>query len=838
MAIDVGQAVAYLTLDISKFRSGMADAMSSLQSFESSSSTLSSKLSSFGSSLSTVGSTLTKTVTVPIVGLGTAATKVAGDFDEAMSKVEAISGATADQMSDLRDKAIEMGAKTKFSAKESADAFTYMAMAGWDAKQMIAGISGIMSLAAADGLDLATTSDIVTDALTAFGLEAGDAGHFADVLAQASSSANTNVSMLGESFKYVAPVAGSLNMSVEDVAIALGLMANSGIKSTQAGTALRTALTNLVKPTDAMATKMEELGIEVTNSDGTMKSLREIMDILRDKFSTLSEAEQASAAATIFGKEAMSGMLAIINTSQKDYDSLADSIDNCKGRADGMAETMMDNLPGAIEQMKGAIESLMIKLGEALVPTIRKITEFITSLVEKLNSLSDEQIQQIVQIAAVVAAVGPALLIIGKVISAVTSIIGVVKNLFTIGSALVNGIQLLAGFISGTLIPAIAAIGWPVLAVIAVIGALIAAGVALYKNWDEVSAWAERTWSSIKESVKGAVDGIKEFFASLGQAIGDVVSSIGEWLSNLWSTIGDFFSNLLSGVSNWLTNLWSSVSSFLDTLFSIASHIGEFFGKIISAVTEFWSTLFTNIGEALSKIISSIVEFGTHIISQAVEIGTKFVSAFARGFTNLVSSITGFITNVVDVLTQWGSSLLSLASDIGSKFVGAITSNVTKVGNFFADIFSDILDTVTSLLPKMVEAGGKIITNLWEGMKKAFTAVVKWMTDSLSTLFKPLTDLLDKIFGPVKNLFSGIASFVSGSHANGLDYVPYDGYVAQLHQGERVLTKQENQEYNNGNGGGGNGSGDTYNFYNTKPDPYEYARQMKRVKKELELDKK
>ena len=217
------------------------------------------------------GSTLTKSVTLPLAALGTASVKTASDFESAMSKVEAISGSTGDEMDALCDKAIEMGAKTKFSAKESADAFTYMAMAGWDAGQMMDGIGGIMSLAAADGLDLATTSDIVTDALTAFGLQAADSGHFADVLAQASSSANTNVSMLGESFKYVAPVAGSLGMSVEDTALALGLMANAGIKSSQAGTALRTALTNMVKPTDSMAAKMDALGISVTNSDGSMK---------------------------------------------------------------------------------------------------------------------------------------------------------------------------------------------------------------------------------------------------------------------------------------------------------------------------------------------------------------------------------------------------------------------------------------------------------------------------------------------------------------------------------------------------------------------------------------
>lgn len=838
MSINVGQAVAYLTLDLSQFSSGISEALGGLRDIENAASSVSSKIKNFGSALSTTGSTLTKTVTVPLVGLGAVATKTAGDFDASMSKVQAISGATGAEIEQLRNKAIEMGAKTKFSAKESADAFTYMAMAGWDASQMIDGISGIMSLAAADGLDLATTSDIVTDALTAFGLQAKDSSHFADVLAQASSSANTNVSMLGESFKYVAPVAGALGMSAEDTAIALGLMANAGIKGTQAGTALRTSLTNLVKPTDAMTTKMEELGIEVTNSDGTMKSLRDIMDILRTKFSTLSEAEQANAAATIFGKEAMSGMLAIINTSQSDYDKLANAIDNASGRADSMAETMMDNLPGAIEQLKGAVESLMIKIGEALVPTIQKITEFITKLVEKLNTLSDEQIEQIVQIAAIVAAIGPVLLIVGKVISAIAQIAGAIKSIISIGSALISGVKLLAGFITGTLIPAITAIGAPVWIVIGVIAALIAIGVALYKNWGEIVAWAKKAWSAITEAVGNAVKAIGEFFSELGQAIADAVAAIGDWLSNLWDSIVGFFSDLLSNVGNWLSSIWEKITSFIDTLASIAGRIAEFFGNILSAVGEFFSELFSSIADALGNIIQSIVEFGSNIISKAVEIGKNFVSSFAQAFTNLVSSVTSFINDFITMITQWGQNLWNKAAEIGRGFVDAIVNNVQKVGHFFSEIFDDIISTITNLLPKMIEAGGKIVTNLWKGMKSVFTSVADWISDALGNLFKPVGDFFSNLFKPIKSIFGGIGDFFGGlfggSHANGLDYVPYNGYIAQLHEGERVLTKQENEEYNNGNDS--RGGGDTFNFYNTKPDPYEYARQMKRTKKELEDD--
>ncbi len=808
MAVNVGTAIAYLDLDVGGFTSKLNSAKSALQDFVTSSDSMSTKFQNFGSAVSSLGSSITKTVTVPIVGVGTAVTKVASDFESAMSKVQAISGATADEMVQLKDKAIEMGAKTKFSAKESADAFTYMAMAGWKAEDMIDGIAGIMSLAAADGLDLATTSDIVTDALTAFGLQAKDSAHFADVLAQASSSSNTNVSMLGESFKYVAPVAGALGMSVEDVAIALGLMANSGIKSSQAGTALRSSLTNLVKPTDAMSNAMEDLGIEITNSDGSMKSLREIMDILREKFSTLSEAEQANAAATLFGKEAMSGMLAIINASATDYDTLSAAIDNCDGRADSMAETMMDNLSGAIEELMGAIETLAIKLGDILIPVIKDITKLITSWVEKLDNLSTEQLEQIVRIAAVIAAVGPLLLIIGKVISIIGTVI-------QIGTKLFAGIKILVGFIGGTLIPAISAIGAPVLIVIGIIAALIAIGVALYKNWDTVSAWAKKAWSAITETVKNAVEAIGNFFSDLGEGVADVISSIGDWLSNLWDSISGFFENLFSNIGNWFQEVTSSIASFFSNLA----------GTVASAIGEIWNT---------------IVSWGKNMIDKAKEIGSGFVDTFVNFFKNLVQNVKDAISGMIEMITSWGSNLLNKAREIGSGFTSAITSGLQKVGSFFSDIFTDIINAITTFGPKLFEIGKSIITSLWQGMKAVFSSVVKWITDSLSTLFKPITDMFNKVLSPIKNFFGGIGSTIggwfSGSHANGLDYVPYNGYVAQLHQGERVLTKEENREYSGGNRSRG-GGGDTYIFNSPEPiDEYQAARLIKQTKQELDMD--
>lgn len=307
------------------------------------------------------------------------------DFESMMSQVKAISGATGQAFDDLTAKAQEMGATTKFTATESAEAFDYMAMAGWKPQQMIDGISGIMSLAAASGEDLGTTSDIVTDAITAFGLTAGDAGHFADVLAQASANANTDVSMLGESFKYVAPVAGAMKYSIEDTSLALGLMASANVKGSMSGTALKTSIANMVKPTNDMAEAMDKYGISITDGEGNLKSLKGVIDNVRGSLGGLSRDEQTAVASTIFGKEAMAGMLAIVNASEEDYNKLSNAIYNANDAAEDMADTMLDNLKGSFTLMQSAIEGTENAFGKRLSPYLRGIAGGITDMMPEIT---------------------------------------------------------------------------------------------------------------------------------------------------------------------------------------------------------------------------------------------------------------------------------------------------------------------------------------------------------------------------------------------------------------------------------------------------------------------
>jgi TP901 family phage tail tape measure protein len=386
-------------------------------------------LKNLGDKISGVGTTLTKTVTTPIVGLGTVAVKTAADFDTAMSQVGAVSGATGSELEALRDKAREMGSKTKFSASEAAEAMNYMAMAGWKTSDMLSGIEGIMNLAAASGEDLASTSDIVTDALTAFGLTAADSGHFADILAAASSNANTNVSMMGETFKYCAPIAGALGFSAEDTAEAIGLMGNAGIKSTQAGTALRTIMSNLSGEVKICGSSIGEVTIATTNADGSMRDLSAILADCRTAFGGLSESEKAAAAEALVGKNAMSGFLALMNAAPADIEKVSNAIANCDGKSAEMAATMQDNLAGQLTILKSQLEELAISFGEILMPAIRQIVTWVQGFVDKLNGMDEGTKNTIVTIGLLAAAIGPVLIVIGKVVSAVGSIMTFIPTL-------------------------------------------------------------------------------------------------------------------------------------------------------------------------------------------------------------------------------------------------------------------------------------------------------------------------------------------------------------------------------------------------------------------------
>jgi TP901 family phage tail tape measure protein len=468
------------------------------------------KMQSVGKKMESAGKELTTKVTLPLVGIGTAAVKVGSDFEAGMSEVQAISGATGSDLEKLEEKAKELGATTKFSASESAEALKYMAMAGWDTTQMLDGLDGVMMLAAASGENLGTVSDIVTDALTAFGMQASEASKFADLLASASSNSNTNVAMLGESFKYVAPLFGSLGYSAEDAALALGLMANAGIKSSQAGTSLRSAITNLANPTGNMAAAIDDLGLSITDASGEMLPFKDVMDELRIKFAGLTEEQQAQYAASIFGKEAMSGMLAIINAGEGDYEKLTKATREYNGAASEMAKTMEDNLQGELTKLKSALEGVGIQIFEILVPHLKTLVEKLQQAVEWFANLSPATQESIVKVGLLAAAIGPLLLIGGKLVGSIGSIVSLFGK-FSVSAAAASTATtgVATGFSAAGLAAKAGALllnPWTL-----AIGAAVVGGVALYKHLSQDSIPAiELFGDKVSESTKKAVGGFLE----------------------------------------------------------------------------------------------------------------------------------------------------------------------------------------------------------------------------------------------------------------------------------------------------------------------------------------
>lgn len=631
-------------------------------------------------------------------GFGATAVNAGMQFDATMSEVSAISGATGKEFDSLRAKALEMGAKTKFSASEAAEAMTYMGMAGWKTQDMLDGIPGIMNLAAASGEDLATTSDIVTDALTAFGMSAKESGHFADILAAASTNSNTNVGMMGETFKYVAPVAGALGYSAEDAAIAIGLMANSGIKASQSGTAMRSILTRLAKPTKESAVAMEELGISLDDGEGNMKSFKQIMDDLRGGFGELmvpqdefrdrlSElniqlesgeikqkaydkeverliglaygaegAEKAKYAAMLAGQEAMSGLLAIVSASDEDYQKLTNSIYECNGAAEEMSRVMMDNLAGDIQYFKSALESLQIAISDSLTPTLREFAQFGQKAMAQLL----EGFQ-----------------------SAGTS------GFF---SALTDIVTQAVTFLS-----------------------------------EKAPMFAEVSMRFIESLATGILNARNQIIDSAQQIFGTLMSGLDSWLSAHTQDLFEFGVYILN-------NLFRA---FTDAGSLIAKYIGDFVPLIAQAFFDYHEALFEVGLEILAAIGRGIVENKDDI-------------------TGIVSE---FIWNLVDALQKHASDIIDGAVALLDAFVDAVISNMPKIMEAGREIVSKLIDGISGSIPAITVVVGAItatiikIVSVADDVGKGFKR--------LSELFSSEGGSMHNVIERIGGIFSKVQGAIS-----------------------------------------------------------------------------
>ncbi len=787
-----------------------------------------------GKTIANAGATLTKAVTLPIAGVATAAVKTAADFEASMSKVGAIAGAVADDeisgiiqkagemglsfkegenitetaMNILKAKAQQMGATTAFSASESAEAMQYMAMAGWKTADMMDGIAGIMNLAAASGEDLAATSDIVTDGLTAFGLTAKDSARFADVLAAASSNANTNVSMMGESFKYCAPIAGSLGYSVEDTAVALGIMANSGVKGSQAGNALKTSLARMASGTGEVGKAMKELGISMENSTGGTKSLMEVMENLRSSIGTvdvdlidsggnlrqyddivadlskttkgLSQIQQIQAASTIFGKDNMAAMLTLVNAGTEDFDELTKAIYGSSGAAETMAGKMLDNLNGQITLLKSAIEGILITVGDKLLPYIKKVVTWFQTAADYINGLSDAQVNNIVKWAGIAAAIGPAILMFGKMVTT----IGTVTKTFGTAIRTIGSFHGIAGLITS-----------PAGIVIGVLAAIALAAFLIIKNWDKVKGFLQGVGNWFKNAFEKAgfsVEGFKRKFTSIGNTIGSIAGKIGGFCKAVAGIFkkefagdikagaaeaGGILETLVGGTVAAFDGIVTAVDKGLQVFDALLSFFtGAFAGNWDNAAQGFRNSLKNifppDIAEGLTKAFDTALP--------AIKAAVSGIKAMFGGLVQDVKKIFGGITTVFKGIGTMLKGIFSGDAETALKgFQTAAGGIVDTIGNIFKAKINAIKNFVvgafSTFLPesvvKKIAGVFDAVAGAWDiaigaakGYISGFVQAIKPLIENIKTIFKGVAQFVKGVFtGDWKGALNGLKTIASGA---------------------------------------------------------------------------
>ena len=782
------------------------------------------------SKLGKLGKSGLKVATRAVTALGAAAgtgiaaaVKVGAAFEAEMSKVSAISGATGDDFQKLTDKAKEMGAKTKFSATESAQAMEYMAMAGWKTGDMLNGIEGIMNLAAASGENLATTSDIVTDALTAMGLSASDSGHFADVLAAAASNSNTNVSLMGETFKYAAPLAGALGYSIEDLGQAIGLMANAGIKGSQSGTALRSILTRLAKPPKEAAEAMDKYKISMKNSDKTMRSFMEVMENMRDALQGLPEDEQAAAAAAIGGQEAMSGLLAIVNASEEDFKKLADSIDNADGSAAEMAATMQNNLSGQLTVLKSGLEGLGISIYESLekplkevasvgvkaisdlndayasggfagfvdeigkkVPMLQSITSAISDLARETKGMSTSELMDFAKMAVVVAGSTPGIIGLGKAIGAVktttegfngilggvaSSIVKIPKSAKGVADSLKSAGNVFKNVGNAFLIP-FEGIGDKIGDILGKVSYRVGYyGIGIKNQLSKLTA-----------PITGAIGKFIAPFKNIGSAVLQGLGKIGTQISGYGSVIGSAFKPILSKVAAFaptffkLINIGAGAAIIVAGMGLIYSQFGTQIDQLLQMVQTKGPEVITNFANGITAALPGLIAQGSTLImgilnaitvnlpalvTAGVSIISTLVSSLAAQLPQLIPCAAQMILTLVTSLISNLPQLITSGLNLMNGLASGIANSIPLVAAKAPVIIGKLASTIITNLPKILTAGVQIISKLAVGLVQGIPALIGKIPSMVSQIKNAFTSVNWGSVG--MNIIKGIASGLTGA---------------------------------------------------------------------------
>lgn len=588
----------------------------------------------FSKSVTSMGKTLTTTVATPLAGIGAAAVKTTMEFDKILSAVNALSDGGETGLVALREKALELGASTVYSASEVAEGFKFMAQAGWDTNDMLEGASGVLDAAASSGEDLATVTNIVANTLSSFGMKASESARVADVLATAAAASTTDITQIGDAFTYAGSIAGSFNYSIEDTALALGLLANSGINASNAGTALRKIMTETNGAFSVVGDTLGEYVIQTTDANGAMIPFKETMVELRKAFSQLTDAEKSANAEAIAGKTGMAGLLAIVNASNESFNEMAEAIDNSSGKAKEMSEKMLDNLAGQIEEMSGAIESVAIVLGDRLTPYVSKASEKIQELAQSFLDLDSSQQGEVIKSLVTLAAIGPALLIYGKVVG---SIAKMVITLGAMGKAIKKAGSVMV-WLKG-----IAAL--PMLKVVAIITAIALVAGLLIKYWQPIKGFFANIFSAIGnylestgldfENIKNTCMNVVNVLISLFKELGFIFKEV--WVNLLWPLlkgIGMGFYLMLKQVMGALDGLMSGVSGVINGIVTV-------FDGLINIITGVFTNNWALAWEGVVKVFKGIFEGIVGIVKGAINGVIGFINGGIRGVAKIGSLFGG-----------------------------------------------------------------------------------------------------------------------------------------------------------------------------------------------------
>lgn len=696
--------------------------------------------------------------------------KKSRELEAQMSTVKAISNATTEDMTRLTDMAKHMGATTQFTAVEAGKALEYMAMAGWKTDQMLGGLPGIMNLAAASGEDLGQVSDIVTDALTAFNMTADQSGRFADVLAQASSNANTNVSMMGATFQKVAPVAGTLGYSVEDMSLGIGLMANASVKAETAGTSLKTALANMAKPTKQMQAYMDKYGISLTNADGSMKTFREVIDNLRSGLGGLSKTEKTAAATAIFGKESFAGMLAIVNASDADFKKVSDAVNNAAGAAERMAAIKLDNLEGDVTLLKSATDGLQTAIGDALLPTFRagtqQLTKFVSNLTEFINA-NPELVRTIVKVTAGLLAFKAA---------ALTAKLGFLE----LKGGVLTIQKVMALFKGKTALAGVEAVGF-----------------------------AEKV-KGVAKSVTGYFGGIGSAAGGVGRTFGQMFSGtkIGGAFSKIGGAAGGVFSKLFSGVGGVAARAFTGVAGTITNILGkagtavaagplgkIGSVIGKGFGKIgtlIAPLQKLGGAILGPFSGILGKVLPvvgviSLIVAAVQILRDNLDKVREVVErVFGKAGLDVFNGIVDAITNIGDTIRNiftdgnLGGARQFLINLFGEEATGVIDGAITilqTVWNILSgfiefvnayvrpiveQIFSFIVGTVLPQIAQAFAEWAPTIASILQGLAEVVSTIATAIMAVIQFLMPTIQSIIGVALETIKGVVSGALTAIKG----------------------------------------------------------------------------